>query len=136
MSNVKTLSICGSMQFFKKMQELKIQLEKFGYSVYLPEAEESESFYLSLPKAERPSLKRKFIDTHIEKIRKSDAVIITNYRKQEIGGYVGSNTLMEIAFAFAFRKDIYMLNPMDDQPCKDEIDGLGVKWLDGNLGNI
>jgi nucleoside 2-deoxyribosyltransferase len=121
------------MQFFQKMEELKLKLEKLGYSVYLPEAEESEGFYLSLPAKDKPAMKRRFIDAHVEKIKKSNGVLIANFRKHEIDGYVGPNTLMEIAFAYALGKDIYMLNAMEDQPCKDEVLGLGVEWLDGEL---
>lgn len=124
------------MQFFQQMEELKLNLEKIGMSVFLPEAEESEGFYLSLPSEQRPALKRKFIDAHLAKIGQSDAVLVANYPKRGIDGYVGPNTLMEVAFAYALGKGIYLLHPMSDQPCKDEIDGLGAEVLFDNLARL
>ena len=132
----KVISICGSMQFFQRMRHLKRDLEMQDYSVFLPEAEESESYYKTLPASERPALKQKFIDAHLKKIRASDAVLIANYEKRGVRGYIGPNTLMEIAFAYALRKPIFLLEPMAEQPCKDEVDGLAAACINGRLDSL
>ena len=124
------------MQFFDQMRQLKSDLEGLGYGVHLPEAEESEDFYASLPADAKPAMKKKFIDAHLQKIQTSDAVLIANYLKRGIQGYVGPNTLIEIAFAYALKKQIFLLQPMADQPCKDEVDGLVVVQMSGDVRNV
>ncbi len=132
----RVVAICGSMQFYTEMEDLRASLDTLGFRVFLPEAEECEDFYFNLPASQKPALKKKFIDAHLEKIRKSDLVLIANYTKREVGGYIGPNTLIEIAFAYALRKKIYLLHPLDNQPCKDEIDGLGVEVLQGSVDHF
>ncbi len=132
----KIISICGSMQFFEEMKNLELDLERFGYAVFLPQAEESEDDYSQLPENEKPVLKKKFIDAHLRKIRESDAVLIANYPKRGIAGYIGANTLIEIAFAYALNKPLFLLHQLAEQACKDEVDGLAATILHGNLSNI
>lgn len=136
MSGGKILTICGSMQFFRQMEDLKSVLESKDFFVYLPEAEESEDFYAQLSEKDKPALKRGFIDAHLEKIKRSTSILVANYPKNGISGYVGSNTLMEIAFAYALEKNIYLLNPLGDQPCKDELLALELKVVDPEFSQI
>ena len=111
------------------MRELSTRLESDGYLVWLPEAEVSENDYQSLSENEKRVLKNKFINLHLDKVRKSEAVLIANFPKHGIAGYVGPNTLMEIAFAYALGKKIILLFPLDDQSCRDEIYGLAPEIL-------
>ncbi len=69
-------------------------------------------------------------------IKKSGTILIANLPKYGIQGYVGPNTLMEIAFAYALGKKIYLLHPMDDQPCRDEVRGLEIETLNGDLSEL
>jgi nucleoside 2-deoxyribosyltransferase len=130
------ISICGSMQLFEEMQLLQADLRRQGFDVFLPEAEEGENFYATLPEAEKPAMKKHFIDAHLRKIRESDAVLIANYPRRGVKGYVGPNTLIEIAFAYALGKPIYLLHRMGEQPCKDEVDGLAPTVLNHDLSRI
>lgn len=124
------------MQFLDQMQQLKLELERLGYAVHLPEAEESENCYAALPAAAKPAMKRNFIDAHLRKIRESDAVLIANYSKHGTAGYIGPNTLIEMAFAYAMQKQIFLLQPMAEQPCKDEVDGLAATVINDDLSEI
>ncbi len=104
MAGGKIISICGSMQFFRQMEELKSVLKSKDFFVYLPEVEESNDYYAQLPDAKKAKAKRKFIDAHLDKIRRSTSILVANYQKHGIPGYVGANTLMEIAFAYALNE--------------------------------
>lgn len=136
MSGGKILTICGSMQFFRQMEDLKSVLESKDFFVYLPEAEENEDFYAQIPEKDKPALKRGFIDTHLEKIKRSTSILVANYPRNGISGYVGANTLMEIAFAYALEKNIYLLNSLGDQACKDELLALELKVVDPEFSQI
>lgn len=92
-----------------------------------------EVVYDDLPTEKRPGFKRQFIDDHIAKIHRSNAVLIANYTKRGLGGYIGPNALMEVSFAYAFKKPIFLLEAMDEQPCRDEVMALGVKVILGDL---
>jgi len=122
----RIISICGSMQFFDGMQKLATLLRRQSHVIFLPEAEELAS---AVPK-------RRYIDAHLEKIRMSDAVLIANFPKRGIDGYVGPNTLMEIAFAYALGKRIYLLHSLGDQGCKEEVSALDAEVLNGDVSEL
>lgn len=133
---IHAIPICGSMQFLEKKLRIQSDLNNKGYRIFLPEAEESEACYSSLPPDKKPAIKQKFIDAHLDKIRNLDAILVANFEKCGVGGYVGANTLMEMAFAYVLKKPILLLKPMAPQPCKDEVDGLAVIHLHGDFQNL
>lgn len=133
---IKEITICGSMKFIEKITAFANDLREKGFITHFPESEESESFYADLPANEKPALKKKFIDIHLDKIKRSDAILVCNYEKHSIEGYVGPNTLLEIAFAYTMGKKIFILNRLSEQPCKEEVEGLDVVFLDDNLSQI
>lgn len=45
-------------------------------------------------------------------IVKSDAILVLNYSKNKIDGYVGTSSLMEIGLAYYLGKKIFLLNPI------------------------
>ncbi len=77
--------------------------------------------------------KKIYIDAHLEKIKNSQAIFVVNEPKHGIEGYIGANTLMEIAFAYALGKPVFLLNPLGPQPCQDELLGLGTRSLAGKV---
>ena len=78
-------------------------------------------------------MKQSFIDKHIEKIKKSDAILLANYTKNEIIDYIGANTFLEMAFAYILKKNIFILNTIPNQSNTVEIVGLKPIVLNGNL---
>ena len=119
---MKTITICGSMTFMAQMRVLGRTLEGKGHTVYLPDDE--EAYYQTLDEAGQAALKHRFIDDHLAKIRASDAVLIANYAKHGVAGYIGPNTLIEIAFAYALNKQIFILHELGEQACKIEVLGM------------
>lgn len=117
--------LCGSMKIKDEILKIKEKLEKKNYEVLLP-----IECMQGLPKeiASR---------AHFNRIqdKKTDIVLIVNATKNGIENYIGPNSFAEIAFAFYFKKDIYLLNDIYE-PYKDEIIGWKVIPLKGNLDNI
>jgi nucleoside 2-deoxyribosyltransferase len=127
------MALCGSMDFFDQMSILSDQLKTLGISVYLPTSEEVKIDYSASSDSELTRLKKQFIDDHLRKIRASDAVMIVNLGKRGIEGYIGANTLMEAAFAYALGKIIFVLHRLSEQPCRPEVLGMQPVFLDGSL---
>jgi non-canonical (house-cleaning) NTP pyrophosphatase len=122
-SRYMKITICGSMQHLEGMKKAATLLESQGYEVETPNPREGEVAYDTLSDEERARLKDGLIREHLERISESDAVFIYNEDKKGIAGYIGGNTLMEMAFAFSQRIEIFLLR----QP-------TGVSYLDEALG--
>ena len=131
---MKTITICGSMKFIEEMKNLKLGLKKKGFLVFIPDLNEGKVVdYSKLCINEKADIKRDFIDKHLEKIKKSDAIIVANYKKNDVRDYIGANSFLEMGFAYAFEKKIFLLNNVPSQANMIEILGLGPICLDGNL---
>lgn len=74
---------------------------------------------------------------HFKEIEKADAILVANYEKGKIKGYIGGNTLMEITLAFYLKKPIFILNNISkDSLIWEEIYGVNPIFLDGKADNI
>ena len=132
-----TITVCGSMDFFNNMILIAKELEDMGCSVLLPSNESDRATDTQFNNTEDVAkIKRGYVDEHLEKIIKSDAILVANFEKRKISGYIGSNTLIELAFAYAFHKPIIVLNKPGEQPCKLEVLGLQSVNLDGKLSEM
>ncbi len=132
----KKITLCGSMQFSKQMIQLKQELKILGWVVFTPDFTEKSSTYNLLSEKEKIKMKKEFIDSHFDRIKNSDAILVVNYKKKNIPGYIGSNTLMEMAVAFMLKKKIFVLNSVDLQASTDEVDALTTLFLDGSLEKL
>jgi hypothetical protein len=133
---MKTVVICGSLKHLKEMVAAKKDLVYLGHNVELPH--KSEQFLKENDFDETTSVKKKnwYIKKHLEKIIKSDAVLVVNEEKNGIKNYIGGNTFLEMGFAFAFNKLIFLKNPIPDNQYKDEIQGMLPVVLNGDLSKI
>jgi len=98
--------------------------------------------------------KAEAIMEHFDKIAQSDAILVANYDKvvetshhlpphstsprsaNNVKGYIGGNTLMEMGLAFFLKKKIYLLNEVPELPYKEEILGVKPILLNGDLTKI
>jgi len=133
---LKIITICGSMKFFNEIKELKMNLEKLGFEVLIPSEEGTEIDYTKLTKRDQSDLKQNFIDQHIDKIKKSDYILLANYPKNNIKDYIGANTFLEMGFAYILRKPIFILNDIPEQSNTVEIKGLKPIVLNGDLNYL
>ncbi len=110
-------------------------LEKLGYEIETPDLSESHN-YDSLPLEERAAEKDRLIREHLDKISESDAIFVFNEAKKGIAGYVGGNSLMEMAFAYAQGIEIFLLNDASAMGYADEILGMRPITLNGKVEAI
>lgn len=142
----KTIAICASAAHFKNALEISDQLKNLGFKVKIPKTagvmQKNNDFDVSHYKTwykddNDYNKKTELIKGHFKKIIDSDAILVTNYEKNGIEGYIGGNTLMEMAIAFIYLKTIFILNPIDEKlGFKEEVYGLRSIFLNGNLESI
>lgn len=132
------ICICGSLTFTDEVMALAREIEEKGeHELLLP-----NSMVAGLIKDPRFDPVQSKIDTnavnnHVDKVRECDVVLVCNYEKKEIPGYIGANTFIEIAAAHYFGKPIFALYPLPDQPyINDEIQSFNIKVIDGDITKL
>jgi len=127
------LSICGSMDFIDEMETIATEQTAVGWTVFTPQRAEADFRWEDLSAAERIQRKKEYIDAHLENIRQSTAVLIANYRKNGIDGYIGANSLMEAAMAYTLDIPVYFLFPIGAQGCQLEAESIASGVWDGRI---
>lgn len=107
------ITICGSIGFLEKMYDIQKQLICNKNTVYIPE--EDEQYKIFYKNNARIDKEHYFTKRHLEKIKKSDAILVVNEKKNDIQGYIGIGTIIELAYAFALNKSIFILHPLDSK---------------------
>jgi hypothetical protein len=132
------IMLCASFQFAAEMLEVKEDLEGIGHDVVL--MEDAYTY------AKRPHLKqdkafetRKTKDDNVlrsmfEMLAGCDGILVLNYTKKGIQGYIGASTLMEIGVAYYLKKQIYLMYPYQpDASFAVEMDCVEATVLNGNV---
>ncbi len=136
----KKITLCGSMKFFDEMNQIKADLEARGFVVDSPDRFlQKQDDPLIFEKLDDPiwGIKHDAILAHFRKVLWSDAIVVVNHAKNGIEGYIGGNTLMEIAFATWNTKEIYFLNAIPkDVSYREELCGMQPVVINGNLDLI
>jgi hypothetical protein len=66
-----------------------------------------------------------------------DALLVANYDKHGIAGYIGGNAFIELAYAYILGQKLYALNPLPDMPYYGtEIIALKPVVANGDLRKI
>jgi nucleoside 2-deoxyribosyltransferase len=135
-----TITICGSMQFHREMTQIQLLLEDQGHTVLVPKdltvLEQNESYMETDEERISSKIEHDFIREHFRKIEKSDAVLVLNYEKKGIAGYIGGNTFLEMGYAFGLGKKIYLLHPVPEMDYSVEMHAMKPVVLNGDLGKI
>mgnify|MGYP003934828061 CR=1 FL=1 len=133
-----TITICGSQTFCKEMEEAQKYLKEKNFQVFAPELLVTEEWFQeNHSREELLKMKPVWTQNHFKKIQNSDAVLIMNCEKKGIKGYFGSNTLMELSVAFFLSKKIFFLHQInEDHPHYEEIIGMDVVFINGDLNSI
>jgi nucleoside 2-deoxyribosyltransferase len=124
------------MAFIDEMERLAAELEHFGCEVLSPVREEHGLDWSILSRPETLALKKSYVDTHLDKIRRADAVLIANFRKHGVEGYVGPNTLMEAAFAYAQGIPVIFLHDPYDQASGLECGSISRGFVNGDASAV
>jgi len=142
----KTIVICSSASFYKQVVEIRDILKSMGFKVLVPltagKMEKAGNFSVDAVKTwfnDPSTYDRKTFLTkhHFNKVAKSDAVLVLNYEKRGVTGYIGGAVLMEMGIGLHFKKKIYILNPVDSKlGYIEEILGMQPIFLNGDLTKI
>lgn len=136
--------ICGSMHFSKEMLEAQKKLEELGHAVEVPcDTQEFADNHEMTTDNHEENYKR-CIDNDIirkcfDSIAESDAVLLLNYPKNEVDGYIGASGLMEAGLAYYLKKKIFLLYPPPspkEVKSSHEILIMQPVILNGNLNSI
>ena len=130
---MKSIVLCGSMTFIGKMKSFSSILSEMGYVPIIPE----EDSWHEIRDENINEYKSKVSRDHFSKIadKNTCAILVVNERKNGKDNYIGANTFAEIALAFYFEKEIYILNGIYP-PYKDELLAWGSQTLNGNIQEI
>lgn len=108
--------ICASMGNAKKMVRVKKKLESLGHNVFLPSGTEEclkdPKLIDDLERDLKYGLENDVMAKGFESIGRSDAVLVLNYSKNGVSGYIGAAVLMEIAVARYLGKRTILLNDL------------------------
>lgn len=133
------ITICGSMTFAVKMKKAKKALEQKGHKVFTPVFTEDWATGKLQKRKNEDGLKRShdLIRDYFRKIRKGDAILVLNYDKGGVKGYLGGNSFLEMGFAHVLGKKIFLWQgiPKTDLYL-DEIRAMKPIVINGDLGLI
>lgn len=124
------------MTFIDGMETLASVLRGPEIAVDTPAREEAGVTWDNLTLDEATVAKSRYVEAYLEVIRRSDLVLIANYDKGGVAGYVGANALIEAAFAHALGKPVAFLHRLGPQSCRLEALALMSKCLDGDISRL
>lgn len=144
------ITICGSIAFINEMVEAQKCLEELEHEVKLPPTEVMNDSGKMMPVKEYYTLRKSTTDddswiwdrkeeamrNHFDKVVWSDVILVLNHDKNNINGYVGANTLLEMGLAFHHNKKIYLLKSIPEISYKEEILGMRPIVINSNLAEI
>jgi hypothetical protein len=137
---MKKIIICGSISSSDDILRVKSELEQKGFEVEIPEGvkhlkEWEGDAAAASEKAER-KIKHNLIRGYYEKMKEYDSVLIVNPEKKGIQGYIGGNTLIEMAFAHILNKSLFVLYPLPEMSYTSEILAMQPTVLNGDLNKL
>ncbi len=146
------ITLCGSIAFIDEMKEIGRTLEALGHEVKMPPLtirnEHNQEISVKEYYAQRKNAsvsekdvwlwqkKGELIKEHFVKVAWSEAILVLNYEKNGVSGYVGANTLLEMGLAFYLDKPIYLLFPVPNSAYKEEIWGMHPVVIDNDLTRL
>lgn len=128
------------MQFHREMVDAENKLKARGFTVHIPSGayDKTKNEFYADSEEEKITFKveNDLIREHFRNIDQSDVILVLNYQKKGIDGYVGGNTFLEMGHAFSQGKKIYMLYDFPDMDYKVEMESMQPVILGGDLTKI
>lgn len=127
------------MHFAREMLDVQKKLEANGHTVFIPLDTQDCLKNPDLNMDMEYCINTNVQEESFNNIPKSDAVLVLNYQRNGIPGYIGGATLMEIGIAQHLKKKIFLLNPppkVKDLRYSIEIQLAKPIILNGNLNLI
>jgi len=112
------IQICGSMSFAKEMTKIQKQLIKMGHVVLVPQDTKlhlsDPNFIDNLSENLEHCINENVLKVGFDLVANADAILVLNFPKNGINGYIGTSTLMELGIAHFLGKKIFILNVIPD----------------------
>lgn len=129
--------ICSSISAAEEVLAIKEKLEAAGHVVEIPEGVKNEYLRgrteVSIEEKAEDKIHGDLIRRYFEKMKEYDAVLVVNPEKRGVKGYIGGNTLIEMAFAHVLNKKLYVLHPLPELQYSSEILATQPVVIDGDL---
>lgn len=94
---MKTITVCGSLKFYKEIVEIALKMELEGNCMLVPICNPYNTNKDAFTEEEIKTISK----MHYEKIKLSDAILVV-----DVDGYIGSSTSKEIEYAKTLNKEI------------------------------
>jgi len=136
------ITICGSISETAKMLPIIEKLEQQGHKCFWSKGMEKyangDLEWIKKVKGNHAQIKQDYntIKEYYNFIKNSDCILVCNFYKNNIPGYIGGSALMEIGFAHILDKPIYLLNPVPELLYKDEIIAVKPIIINNDLSII
>jgi len=142
----KVIALCASVSHYKYLFDIQKELRLLGYTVIIPKIaylmKRNNNFDVSFYKTwyrNKSDYKKKtqLMKAHFREILKSDAILVVNFEKNGVPGYIGGNVLMEMTLAFHYKKPIFIYHAISEElSLKEEIYGMQPVFIDEDLSKI
>lgn len=135
------LAVCGSLTFHNELRAAARTLESLGYIAIVPKSLaliEHEGYIKPVTVQERliAEARYDFIREHFKHIESSDAILVVNPNHNDIEGYIGGNTFLEMGIAFYLGKPIYLLYAIPHMSYELELASMHPILIQGDLSKI
>src|ERR1700722_14102537 len=112
------IAVIGSMKFADDMVKIKEQLDELGHTAVIPLGTEShlknKDFVENLDDNLEWCITHDIMRRNFMQIADNDAVLVLNYKRNDLEGYIGISALMEMGVAHYLRKKIFLINNTPD----------------------
>ena len=111
------ITICSSIVFASQILEIKAELEEMGHEVLIPCTTEhaKDNPDKNINEDLEFCFHNDVMMDHFKKIASSEAILVLNYQKNNIQGYIGGSVLMEIGLAYYLQKKIFLFYDFPDE---------------------
>lgn len=137
------IAICGSMTFANEMVGAKKKLEKLGHLGTIPEDTEhhlnNSQLTDNLEEDFKHCLETDVMRKHMKAVADSEAILVLNFSKNGLNGYIGTSTLIEMGLAYFLGKKIFLLYEppeMNEARWAIEVRIMQPIVLDGDLSLV
>ena len=129
------IAVCGSMAHKAQWLPIIDELRRAGYRVSTPDLSESVD-WSNISDEQVIVEKGRLVRRHFANIERALVVLVANFEKNGVEGYIGTNTLLEMGAGFVFEKPIYLYNPVPQQHGREEILALEPMVLHADLSRM
>jgi len=131
--------ICASKHNYGYVADIKKELEKIGHRVTVPNSYDEpmkEEEIKKLGREEHHKWKESMINLQKQKVDANDCILVLNFEKNGQPNYIGGATFLEIFRAFDSGKPVYLYNSIPECCFTDELIGMGVEVINGDLTKV